>query len=457
MSHASTRSRSGYLLKAMVSESPSNVQPAQQCLFLRLPIELRYMIYRFSLRTHLRERRHDPPALVRAVYEENLSDVWTDQPLPLLRLNKQISQAVCYLMHSGSFSSFPAVLRITGQGIALDSFGLTACITQGIHGDLSKISHLIVEVWPPRSDRPIDMLYIWDHLRRLRNRLRKCAMIRKLSLDFLDNELFTWATEVARRAPCDFYPSSRARFSDRSIEDPPYDDWKDCLDLFKTLTNVQTVTMAIPKSFPCDTEHLYLQHHAVCVMQIMEGVKPPLKGLTFRENLDWWSLEKDHKRYTARNALCKLRDLTNRGKDKICERQYDRLVTPWPYFESLTRWEDPKFEGKWFYARQHDDSDCVDCADASHTSFDLNAKMRIEPDFFTRFDADDYSDSHTIPNSHDRSNNGSDGTPDDVSHDDADDDTDDDSIVEAGFEAATDSDIDQDTDSDTDMDNEHET
>lgn len=51
------------------------------------------------------------------------------------------------------------------------------------------------------------------------------------------------------------------------------------------------------------------------------------------ENLKVLAGPLDLKYRTASIAWEKLRKFTSRGKDKICERQFDRLMTPWPCFE----------------------------------------------------------------------------------------------------------------------------
>ena len=140
---------------------PDSPQSFQQSHFMRLPCEIRQLIYTNNLDYSLLQHRV-PYALHRAVYYENLSDAWTDQPSPLLLLNKRI---LCEV--SDVLQHIPVILRVTGQGMAFDSAGLSACIARDVHGDYGRIPHLVVEVWPPHADRPVEMLYIWDHMRRL--------------------------------------------------------------------------------------------------------------------------------------------------------------------------------------------------------------------------------------------------------------------------------------------------
>ena len=271
---------------------------------LRLPLELRRIIYRHTL-LHSLEDFRVPHELVQAVYYEKLRDVWVDRPSSLLFLNKQIFFEVSDLMKWA-----PVALRITGQGMVFGCEGLTACIAQDIRGDLSKITHLFVEIWPPHPDRPVEMLYIWGHLRKLRDVLAACGRMQKISLRFRDNMLFTWAVNghLHRMLPSRHHPNG---FRD-GVQHAEESDLKALLDLFACgVASVKHVVTVFPASYPRSFLNDYLREHAETVMEIMKGVRPPVKRLSIVENLEWEGLEKDLKRYEGYGWI--FQELVSRG------------------------------------------------------------------------------------------------------------------------------------------------
>ena len=234
----------------------------------------------------------------------------------------------------------PVTLRITGQDMAFDSLGLSALIAQEIDGDFGKIRHLCVEIWPPHADRPTDMLYTWNHVRKLRDTLKRFARIQKLSLNFIDSKVFDW-TEKGKL---------RSRLPSRTTEND--NDVAALLELFATLTNVTEAFTAFPRSLIPILENHTLRRYAAKIRQIMKGLQAPAISPTFLENLEWESLELDFKNSTAGWAMFKLARMTKGGEHKISEEEYDSVVRRWPYFETLTRWEDEKFLGKWHHVER---------------------------------------------------------------------------------------------------------
>ncbi|KAL8791071.1 MAG: hypothetical protein Q9213_000278 [Squamulea squamosa] len=313
---------------------------------LRLPLELRRMIYRHGLPSHTLPR---DKAL--AIYQEDLPHVRFDQPSTFLLLNKQIHSEFCNIMQKSLVS-----LRITGQGVAWTEFGLSACIAQDIRGDLSKISRLHVGIWPPHPDRPIESLYIWNHLRRLRDKLRSYPQIQILALEFSDRADSTWLKDGRIRQDLSW---------GCNLPNFETNDLITFLAVFTTVTNVQKALFAfspaIAKSEARDCQ--MLRFFAVRTALTMQGSASLARDLTSKyfgssdiiytwpENFEWEILEKEFKRDIAGGALFKLNQVTDYGKRKLPEAKYDALVKRWPYFEALTRYEDRKFMGKWHYVK----------------------------------------------------------------------------------------------------------
>lgn len=331
-------------------DATATINPLESAYFpdksalMRLPYELRCMIYIHSLKNSLKRNTR---RLVQAIYYENLKHLaWADSPSPLFFLNKQISSEISDLLKRE-----PVTMRVTGQNIKFDGLGLSICIAQGIRRDLGKISHLILSIFPPHSDRPIEMLYIWDHLRKFRDVLGQYSKIQKLSLRFRDATLFDWAEDgKLRKLLPGGYDDARLRSDLKSYFRPPESsDLQNILDLFENTTNVEKARITLPRSFR--DEDSKLQTYADHVMDIMEGLAPPVTQPTCLENLDFEGLEKDFKHRTAQIAMNKLMRKTQNGKQKMSERRYDNMVRRWPYFETLVRWGDKKFMGKSHYAK----------------------------------------------------------------------------------------------------------
>lgn len=156
------------------------VKPSKSSIFLRLPLEIRRMIYEFTLFSS-----QSPSA--KSIYFSRLPVNWRDPPSPLLLVNGQIRDEVIELVQK-----YPITLRVTHQGPHFDGLAETCFIAQRRPRDYSKTSHLVIEIWPPHPQRPVDMIRTWRHLRQLRTELRNMAPLKQLSLFFKDNEMSTW-------------------------------------------------------------------------------------------------------------------------------------------------------------------------------------------------------------------------------------------------------------------------
>lgn len=152
-------------------------------MLLRLPLELRRMIYDFSLFDS-----QSPSA--ESIYLSKLPTNWRDPPPPLLLVNGQVHDEVMELV-----KTYPITLRVTHQGLHFDGLAETCFIAQRLPRDYSKMSHLFIEIWPPHPDRPVDMIHMWRHLRQLRAKLRDMPLLKQVSFFFKDNEMSTWTLD----------------------------------------------------------------------------------------------------------------------------------------------------------------------------------------------------------------------------------------------------------------------
>lgn len=223
-------------------------------LFLLLPAELRLEIYKYSIIDSRRPRAAD-------VHKNLLSAIWEDCPSPLLGVNKQIRAEVC-----GFLQRSPFTMRITWQDKKFDGLALSSFIAQQRKG-YEDIPHLVVEIWPPRPDRPCDFLYIWDHLRKFRDDLRAVPQCARLDLVFLENEIASWSDHNGRPRHT-VEPFHDMRVSWRHHKN----DIEFILELFKCLTNVGKAHISLPDSLLGDGQNLELWTAAIEAEEFMTGV-----------------------------------------------------------------------------------------------------------------------------------------------------------------------------------------
>ncbi|KAL8643464.1 MAG: hypothetical protein Q9226_008352 [Calogaya cf. arnoldii] len=226
----------GEEIETLHISSPATTESSQRPRILRLPLELRHMIYLLVFRFTFTKRQDRGARDI--IYSQNSRDRWVDRPFPLFHINKQIHGEICDFL-----PPIPTRIRITAQGMAFDTFGLASAAAQGFHPekDFGKLSHILVRIWPPHRYRPVEMLYIWNHARRLRDLLQKCENICKLTLQFehkkphcsSDNILHS----VCRRI---FGDDTQSTFiPDRDIDA--------VLNLFAVLTNLKNAWVTLPK------------------------------------------------------------------------------------------------------------------------------------------------------------------------------------------------------------------
>ena len=156
---------------------------SESSILLRLPLEIRRKIYRFSL-------FNSQSPSVESIYLSRLPINWRDPPSPLLLVNGQVRDELIELVQT-----YPITLRVTHQGPHFDGLAETCFIAQRRPRGYSAITHLVMDIWPPHPDRPVDMIHIWRHLRQLRTELRNMSQLKQVSFFFRDNELSTWTLD----------------------------------------------------------------------------------------------------------------------------------------------------------------------------------------------------------------------------------------------------------------------
>lgn len=85
----------------------------------------------------------------------------------------------------------PLVLHINPQGKFYSSFSETAILV-GRSRDISRASKLVLKIWPPHPDRPLDIFGIWRSARTIQRQLIQLAPLQGFWVQFLNNDLASW-------------------------------------------------------------------------------------------------------------------------------------------------------------------------------------------------------------------------------------------------------------------------
>ena len=255
-----------------------------------------------------------------------------DPPSPLLHVNGQIRDEVIDLIRT-----YPVTLRVTHQGTHFDSLAETCLIAQRHPRDYGTLSRLVVEMWPPHPDRPVDMTHIWRHLRQLRTRLRHMPLLTKVSFLFRDNEISTW---TLGGKPLDVLKSYSNRFLGLGL-----DDITTIMDLF-TRVRVAQATFHMPLGLATGGITESVRDFIQVTDAMMTGRRPVEKEVYNDEDekdaryQDWVdeACEVDLEIAGAAIARDKLDAATCNGRSPFGHREWDEFIKIWsPKFHLVSR------------------------------------------------------------------------------------------------------------------------
>ena len=325
-------------MEPLTSISPlSRKDTPQLSPLLRLPLELRSRIYVYAC---LKSRCPSPED----VYRNSLSAVWKDKPSPLLAVNGQFRDELCEMLRK-----CPVTLRITGQDMKFDSIGLSYLIAHQQCTFAGNIPALIIQVWALNPERPVETFNIWKTLRRLRDDLRAYKRIRRLDIQFRDNELYSWSQNGALG-----YWLSTSR--DLTVPRPCDSDIGHMITLFFRLNNTSNAKIKLPASILDHKENEALAEYTEGIECLMEN--EDLDSCDFRaaDKLEAVrGLAEGFLKYkTAVLALKKLNYMTQSGRFRMSRAEYLDFVRVWPHFEALSYLvSGHQFPGCTFYADIH--------------------------------------------------------------------------------------------------------
>lgn len=327
--------------------------------FLLLPYELRCEIYRFSIIESGRPSAEQ-------VHKNRLSATWEDRPSPLLWLNRQIRAEV-----SDFLQNTPVTIRITWQDANFDCSGQSAFIAQQRIGS-SNLPHVIVEVWPPVSVRPVDSLRIWENLRKIRDKLSQASQVAsgvsRFDLVFLENDIAQWSSLGGAPWCWMCYIPNMAREWSQADNDMIY-----MLALFAKVTNIGEAHIHLPDSLLADGKNMGTRDFARKIEESMMGLSPiainPIGTAWYIEwdigRSTWWDIDVEVTEWyleckTALFARAQLDAMTNNGEFKLSVAEYDEFVTIWPHFDTLEDcFPGGEFKGMWHYTQAPETSESL--------------------------------------------------------------------------------------------------
>ena len=305
-------------MEPLTSISPSSRETRSDgSLLLCLPLELRSRIYTHALLNSRCPSSED-------VYRNVLCTVWKDKPSPLLAVNRQVRDEVCDILRKG-----PVTLRVTGQDMKFDSIGLSCFIAQQHCTFTGDIRALIIQVWPPHPERPVETYNIWKNLRRLRDDLRACKQIRRVDIQFRDKDLYSWSQDGV----LGYWLST----SKQTVTGPCASDIGHMLHLFNSLNNASIARIKFPDSVLGHQENESLAERAEDIECLMMYDEPdPFHCRAAKTLEDVIPLAEGFLKYqTAILAEKKLIEITQSGRFKMSQADYLDFVKVWPHFETL--------------------------------------------------------------------------------------------------------------------------
>ena len=286
--------------------------------FMRLPVEIRLQIHK----EYLVERYRLLPAEI----HEMILDLRhrNKGPAEILQVSKAINTEVKDLLQQEK----TFYLRICWQDATFDGFVRSCLQARGERLDYEHVGHLIIEIYPPHIDRPIDMVHIWRHVLKLCQDLKKASCLQHLSIHFMENEYAAWSLN---RQPLDTMQLYGEKVSGSS-------DILHVLILFALLTNVTKAQIHLPAPLNDD---ILLQ----MVRQDVEEVMMKVKTLGDRQR-EWMSGLEGMIAHNEGSLKFATGGLSQEKLDRSCGKDYwiseshlDIFERIWPHRDYVSAWD----------------------------------------------------------------------------------------------------------------------
>ena len=249
-------------------------------------------------------------------------------PSPLLAVNRQTRDDLCKILRKDC----PVYLTVTGQGINVDSLGLSSFIAIQQCTFTGNVCRLQVEVWTSHPERPVETSYIWKSLRRLRDDFQACKQIRRIESQFRDNDQYPWRQ--------DGILGNRLSTSKQTVAGPRDSDIHRMLSLFYLLANTSKAKTEFParildrQDHEDTVEYNMLEHRLVDVdldadLCLIRPIAECLEEVML--------LAEDILKYKiAALTEKRLNEITQFSRLGMSQADYLDFVKVWPHFETLS-------------------------------------------------------------------------------------------------------------------------
>ncbi|KAL8792450.1 MAG: hypothetical protein Q9195_004983 [Heterodermia aff. obscurata] len=211
--------------------------------FERLPLELRQQIY---------------------------NECFELAPQPgLLCTNKRIrSEATRSLQRWQQTFSF----HISAEAIGFDEFSQWCFKVKGHVPRLNKMKHIVLYIYPPDLDKPIEMFRIWNHVLSFCQDLGSFRQIPQLTVKFFESDIAKWTVNGVAYSTMQLTPlASRAIPSDVT----------QTLHIFcHFVNNVEQPKVYFPQSC-IDMDHCFIGRH------LPEVIERQMTGMLTEEERNW--------------------------------------------------------------------------------------------------------------------------------------------------------------------------
>lgn len=185
--------------------------------FLALPAELRLQVYEDYL------SKFSCPD-IQSIYADIFPSKYVYSMLPLLLVNKKISEEILYLLRKRT----EYIYRITWQDAGFDGLAMSCMRARNIHPhDYASLSHIRVEIYPPRLNCPSEIINIIGSVRELCKEFRKLNQLQRISVVFTETDFASWFTGELPRMYIAEWREYDGRF-----------DYRDVLHSFAALRNI---------------------------------------------------------------------------------------------------------------------------------------------------------------------------------------------------------------------------
>lgn len=271
--------------------------------FLRLPLELRQQIY----------------------------EIYFDAcPTPsILRVNRQVHDESIHFVwkHQQTFN-----FNVSGKGAGFDDFSQGCFRIKGHTPKLSSMKHVILNVYPPDQDRPIEMVHIWKHLQGFCKDIAAQCCISQLTVKFVESDRAGWATDGVPHSTLELWYEEDDFFVT--------DVGQILLTIYRFVDNVEKPRVILPFSHRNDLAQSYADY----TEDLMTGRfkdEDVFEGYEMLENSIGYELP-SIKLATGRKS--KVLFERKYGQNVVLEQhQLNDIKRQWPHMDDLPDWERPRF------------------------------------------------------------------------------------------------------------------